>query len=562
MDRSRARRMPLGSGRRVGGTVKPREPDLRDDAPSGHDALTQPAIGPIRLPPAHELVLEQIRRSMQLGLFLPGDKLPPERDLADQLAVSRSTVREAVRLLVGDGTLSVRRGAGGGLVVNQLHVADADELRAFVRQRRSEFNDVFDFRVVIEGATAELAAQRRGGEHLDRMRERLEQMTVAIAASVAHDDPDPVSVFNAADTGFHLEIARASQNGHLQASVESIRRAMFIPIGGIFIKLRKDANEIHEPILHAIADRDGARARASMVEHVQATRRAMMEFLDDRRSPEGTHEAIRNSPLTCAEEGSSMFKPLMGRPVIVTGAGRGIGRGIALRFGQVGCRVLLASRTAGEVEKVADEIRAAGGVAEAVAADLSTEAGSRAMAGAAVERFGGIAILCANAGIFPSVSLESMTAADFDEVINANLRSAFLTVSACLPAMRAGGSGRIVMTSSITGPITGYPGFAHYGASKAGQLGFMRSAALELAASRITINALLPGNVLTEGLEGLGEGYLAEMAASVPMKRLGAIEDVANAALFFASDEAAFITGQTLVIDGGQVLPESLAALS
>ncbi|MBZ9772446.1 FadR/GntR family transcriptional regulator [Mesorhizobium sp. CO1-1-8] len=247
------------------------------------DDLTQPIIGPIRLAPAHELVVEQIRRSMQLGLFLPGHKLPPERDLADQLSVSRTTVREAVRILVSEGALSVKRGASGGLIVNQLHGDDAEELRSFIRQRRSEFNDVFDFRVVVEGATAELAAQRRGSDHLQRMRQKLDEMTIAIQASLEHDDPDPVSVFNAADTGFHLEIARASQNKHLLASVESIRRAMFVPIGGVFIKLRKDANEIHEPIFDAIADRDGSRARARMIEHVEGTRRAMMEFLDERK---------------------------------------------------------------------------------------------------------------------------------------------------------------------------------------------------------------------------------------------------------------------------------------
>ncbi|MBZ9772449.1 FadR/GntR family transcriptional regulator [Mesorhizobium sp. CO1-1-8] len=249
---------------------------LRDDDP------TQPIIGPIHLAPAHELVIEQIRRSIQLGRFLPGHKLPAERDLADQLSVSRTTVREAVRILVAEGALSVRRGASGGLIVNQLHVADADELRSFIRQRRSEFNDIFDFRAVVEGATAELAAQRRGMDHLQRMRQKLEEMTTAIDASLGHENPDPVAVFHAADTSFHLEIARASQNKHLQASVESIRRAMFIPVGGVFIKLRKDANQIHEPILDAISDRDGPRARLRMVEHVESTRRAMMEFLDDR----------------------------------------------------------------------------------------------------------------------------------------------------------------------------------------------------------------------------------------------------------------------------------------
>jgi 3-oxoacyl-[acyl-carrier protein] reductase len=256
-----------------------------------------------------------------------------------------------------------------------------------------------------------------------------------------------------------------------------------------------------------------------------------------------------------------VFAPLSGRSVIVTGAGRGIGRGIALRFGLAGCRMLLVSRTGAEVDRVAEEIRGAGGAAESLAADLSTEVGAAAMAAAAVERFGGIDILCANAGIFPSATLDVMTAADFDAVINANLRSTFLSVSACLPALKATGKGRIVLTSSITGPVTGYSGWSHYGASKAGQLGFMRTAAIEFAPFGITVNAVMPGNIMTEGMEAMGAEYIANMAASIPLKHLGTVEDIANTALFFASDEAGYVTGQTLIVDGGQVLPESLAGL-
>ena len=134
-------------------------------------------------------------------------------------------------------------------------------------------------------------------------------------------------------------------------------------------------------------------------------------------------------------------------------------------------------------------------------------------------------------------------------------------MQACLPALAASGRGRVILTSSITGPITGFPGWAHYGASKAGQLGFMRTAAIELAASGITVNAVMPGNIITEGLADLGEDYLAGMTASIPLRRLGTVDDIGHAALFLASDEAGYITGQTIVLDGGQVLPESLEAL-
>ncbi|MHB1820954.1 MAG: SDR family oxidoreductase, partial [Streptosporangiaceae bacterium] len=156
--------------------------------------------------------------------------------------------------------------------------------------------------------------------------------------------------------------------------------------------------------------------------------------------------------------------------------------------------------------------------------------------------------------------LAEMTDDDIETVLGTNLRGTILTVQACLPALAASGRGRVILTSSITGPVTGFPGWSHYGASKAGQLGFMRTAAIELAASGITVNAVMPGNVMTEGLADLGEDYLAQMSASIPLRRLGTVDDIGYAALFLASEEAGFITGQTIVVDGGQVLPESLAA--
>ncbi len=254
-----------------------------------------------------------------------------------------------------------------------------------------------------------------------------------------------------------------------------------------------------------------------------------------------------------------MFASLAGRSVVVTGGSRGIGRGMALRFARAGCRVLVVARNRGEAEGAAAAIAAAGGEAAGFAADVAGPEGTAAMAAEAERRFGGIDILCANAGIFPSARLGEMTPDAFDQVIATNLRGTFLSVTACLPALKRGGRGRIIVTSSITGPVTGYPGWAHYGASKAGQLGFVRTAAIELAADGITVNAVMPGNIMTEGLSGIGPDYLARMEASIPMRRLGSVEDVANAALFFASDEAAWITGQTLVIDGGQILPEAAA---
>ena len=154
-----------------------------------------------------------------------------------------------------------------------------------------------------------------------------------------------------------------------------------------------------------------------------------------------------------------------------------------------------------------------------------------------------------------------MTTDQWDEVIGTNLKGTFISVKACQPALKKSDGGRVVLTSSITGPVTGFPGWSHYAASKAGQLGFLRTASIEVAKYGITMNAVMPGNIYTEGLENLGDDYLKTMAASIPLKRLGDVEDIGYAALFCASKEAGYITGQTVIVDGGQILPESLEAL-
>jgi 3-oxoacyl-[acyl-carrier protein] reductase len=269
---------------------------------------------------------------------------------------------------------------------------------------------------------------------------------------------------------------------------------------------------------------------------------------------------LGENPRSQGKEGY-MLNSIEGRSVIVTGASKGIGKGIAKVFAAKGARVLVVARNIGPAEATANEIRAAGGNASAFAADVSSWADAQRVAAEAKAQFSGIDILCSNAGIFPAAKLHELTAEAWDEVLGISLKGTFLTIKACLPAMKVKRKGRIVITSSITGPITGYPGWSHYGASKAGQLGFMHTAAIELAPHNITINAVMPGNIKTEGLDGMGAEYLGQMTASIPMKRLGSVEDIAYAALFFASDEAAYITGQTLVVDGGQVLPESLMAL-
>ncbi len=257
-----------------------------------------------------------------------------------------------------------------------------------------------------------------------------------------------------------------------------------------------------------------------------------------------------------------MLTSLAGRSIIVTGASKGIGKGIARVFCQNGAKVLVVSRHIDEAEAVADELRRAGGIAKAHAADVTQPGDMQMLAEAAATAHGGIDVLCANAGIFPQAKIEDLSAEDWDHVMATNLKGTFLPVKACLPYLKKSDQGRIVLTSSITGPVTGFPGWSHYGATKAGQLGFMRTACIEVAKYGITINAVLPGNILTEGLIALGEAYQNSMAASVPLKKLGTVEDIGYAALFLASKEAAYITGQTIIVDGGQILPESLDALT
>ena len=250
------------------------------------------------------------------------------------------------------------------------------------------------------------------------------------------------------------------------------------------------------------------------------------------------------------------------KSVVVTGGSKGLGRGIAQVFAREGAKVLVVARQPDAGEQTAKEIVDAGGAASFFRADISNWDDVEAMVKAAIDRHGGIDILCSNAGIFPSVRLEEMTQEEWDSVNSVNLKGTFLAVKACLPELKKADGGRILLTSSITGPITGYPGWAHYGATKAGMLGFMRTAAIEFAKYNITINAVMPGNIMTEGLDDVGEDYLRLMEKSIPMGRLGDPEDVGYAMLFLASHEAKYITGQTLVVDGGQTLPESIDAVS
>jgi 3-oxoacyl-[acyl-carrier protein] reductase len=247
------------------------------------------------------------------------------------------------------------------------------------------------------------------------------------------------------------------------------------------------------------------------------------------------------------------MQALTDRVAVVTGAARGIGRGIASVLAAEGARVVIVDVDGELAQVTAGEL---GGVA--ICADVTDRDSVDVMANRVAEELGRIDILAANAGIYPFADLESLDDVMWSHVMDVNAGGAVRSVQACLPAMRTRGYGRIVLTSSITGPVTGQTGFAHYGASKAAMVGFMRSAAVELAQSGITINAVMPGNVSTPGFAETSDEHQRRMLSSIPMGRYAEPEDVGWAVRFLASVEAGYITGQTLIVDGGQVLPEAL----
>lgn len=256
-------------------------------------------------------------------------------------------------------------------------------------------------------------------------------------------------------------------------------------------------------------------------------------------------------PHTCS---SQKFKEQV---VIVTGASRGIGRGIANLFAAEGAKVVLVGRDEVQLKEVECSIRNQGRTATYLKGDVSNPQDMERMVTETINHYGSVDVLCHNAGIYPQARLESMTLQDWQSVINTNLTGTFLAVKACIPVMKTQGHGKIVITSSISGPQTALPGYSHYTASKGGIAGFVKTAAVELAKYKININAVEPGNIMTEGLDATGPDHINNMLRAIPLGRLGTPEDVAHAILFLASNEASFITGQSLIIDGGQTLPES-----
>ena len=241
-----------------------------------------------------------------------------------------------------------------------------------------------------------------------------------------------------------------------------------------------------------------------------------------------------------------------GKVAVIVGAARGIGKGIAQRFAEEGARLVLADSEAEAGQATADELGAT-----FIRTDISRMPDAEAAVGLALERHGRLDVMIQNAGIYPWQLIENTSPDDWDRVMAVNLRGTFNAARAALAPMKAQRFGRMAFTSSITGPHVSSPGHGHYSASKAGINGFIRSAALEFSSYGITVNGVEPGNILTEAIEmHRGPAFIKNMEDAIPLGRLGTPRDVANAFLFLASDDASYVTGTTIVVDGGQLLPE------
>ena len=245
---------------------------------------------------------------------------------------------------------------------------------------------------------------------------------------------------------------------------------------------------------------------------------------------------------------------LSGKRALVTGASRGIGRAVALRLAAEGASVALNYRAGREeAEAVAAEIAAAGGSAAVLQGDVSVAAEAEALVGAAEAALGGLDILVNNAGATRDNLLMRLSEEDWDAALNTNLKGAFLCAKAAIRPMLRQRFGRIVNMSSVVA-LTGNPGQANYAAAKAGLIGFTRTVAREVASRGVTVNALAPGFIETQMIESIPDDLRARILERIPLGRFGAPDDVAGCVAFLCGDDGAYITGQTISIDGGLAL--------
>lgn len=259
---------------------------------------------------------------------------------------------------------------------------------------------------------------------------------------------------------------------------------------------------------------------------------------------------------------SGMNVDLTGRVAIVTGAGQGIGEGIAKVFALSGAKVVVATRSADNGQQTVDDILDSGGEAMLIQCDIGQRSEVERVVAVTAERWNRVDIVIHNAAIFPIHSVEEMPDSVLDQTLSVNMKAGFWLTQAALPFFRRQGGGRIIFTSSVTGPTVAMPGTSNYAASKGGMNAFIRTAALELARENITVNGVEPGYIMTQAMGLLAdEEELKEMASLIPAGKIGIPDDIAYTMLFLASDQASYITGQTIIVDGGSTLPESPVVL-
>lgn len=242
-----------------------------------------------------------------------------------------------------------------------------------------------------------------------------------------------------------------------------------------------------------------------------------------------------------------------GRVALVTGASQGIGRACALALAEAGAHIALAARNEEKLTSVAKEIESKGGQAATFRMDVSNEEDVKKAVKAAIERFGKIEILVNNAGVTRDTLLMRMKREDWDSVIQTNLSGAFFTTQAVIGSMLRPRWGRIINVTSVFGQ-TGQAGQANYSASKAGLIGFTMAMAREVASRNITVNAVAPGYIDTAMTEGLTADLKAKVNEMIPLGRAGTDMEVAHAVRFLASEEAAYITGHVLKVNGGMLM--------